>query len=179
MSKIQCVLCFKICVSEGRDREMGGNANFKTHHPCTTHFLVASSQGEQEEGWHWHSISHRLWQREKLLWSQCTESKQLRSRMPPSKILGRTPAPRDNVSFDGHQKDSPKWRPQSPSKPPTGELQRPQRRGSSSDRSSSSSKVPHLCCQRRSYKTWGRRRCKRRVYRNTKEELVCSWLKSE
>ena len=32
ISKVQCMLCFEIRISEGRGREKGGNANFKGKH---------------------------------------------------------------------------------------------------------------------------------------------------
>ena len=31
-SKVQCLFCFEICTTEGREGEKGGSANFKTKH---------------------------------------------------------------------------------------------------------------------------------------------------
>ena len=46
-SKVQCLLCFEICTTEGRGGEKGGSANFEIEH--TEPLTLPQSGGREGE----------------------------------------------------------------------------------------------------------------------------------
>ena len=58
MSKVQCVLCFENCTTEGRGGEKGGSANSKTKH--TEPLTLGQYHGEEEGIWENISTDRRV-----------------------------------------------------------------------------------------------------------------------